>query len=350
MASSSFSLSLELPQVKICEVYEIALRDGTTYYYTSHSEDKLWNGITYTFLPITRDPINFGINLEMDTVKVYLACISGDLVDYLQANHLDNAEVTITRIQYDATVYSADDELIIFKGHADIAFNRNILELELRPWMDSLNIQAPRRIYQEPCNSSLFDSECGLIQSSFSYSSAATNGNKSLVIDTNRGLVYKVEFDGGGADTVKKGEIITGGDGAGIAQIVNVVYDDAATGRLWYCELTGTQYVNDETLLSAAGGSVVVNGTPEERTDLYERGELRITTGANAGQRRPILSDQSYEIKPFWPFAANVDAGDSYKIYPQCDLRAAETCRSWYGNDDNFSGFLYVPHIEDTMI
>jgi hypothetical protein len=349
--SPSFSLSLELPTLKLCELYEVTLRDGNTYYYTDHPVDYLWNSQTYTALPITRDPINFNLNLETDTVKVYLAGISGDLVTYVQANNLDDAEVTIKRIHWNTGTYASDDELIVFKGNADVSFNRNLLTLELRPWIDSLNLQVPAHTYQEPCNWRIYEDGCGLKQSSFSYTGTATNGNQGVLIDVTRGLLYKLQFDGGDvADTIHKGELVTGGVGAGTALVVNVMYESDGSGRLWYCELNGTQFVDDETLLGSGGGSVTVNGAPEENLTLYERGELHVTTGNNAGQRRPILSDQSYNITPFWPFPNDVVNGDSYKVYPGCDGRAAETCRSWYDQDDNFRGYLYIPAFEEMMM
>lgn len=353
-ASASFSLSLELPQLKICELYEVALRDGNTYYYTSHSADLTWRGQTYTALPIVRDAINFNINLEQDTVKVYLAAITGALVDIIQANAIDQAELTIKRIHWsweDSPGIADHDELIIFKGHADVSFNRDILVLELRPWIDSLNIQTPRRTFQDPCNSMIYDDECGLAQSSFSYTGAATNGNRTMLIDSDRGIVYKAHFTGGDtANTIHKGELVTGGVGAGTAVVVNIMYEDDGTGRLWYCELNGTQFVDTETLLGSGGSSVAVSGSPSENTTLYERGELRIRTGSNAGQRRPILTDQSWTTTAFWPFASIIRAGDSYSLYPGCDGRADETCHSWFGNGTNFSGFLYIPRIEETLL
>jgi len=256
--------------------------------------------------------------------------------------------VTIKRIVRGAS-YASDNEWIVFEGYADISFTRSILQLDLRPWIDSLNIQVPRHIFEEPCNNSLFDETCGLVQSSFSYTGTATGGSKSALIDVNRGLVFKVQFSASTAsDTIKKADGILGSVGGAVAVAVNVMYEDDGSGRLWYCELNGTQFVDGE-VISSGTATVTASGSPEEVTDFYERGELYMRTGANAGQRRPVLTDQSYTIVPFWPFPSANQAGDSYDLYPGCDCRASETCHSWYGNDPNFRGFLYIPRVEETL-
>lgn len=346
--SQSLSLSLELEGIKVTELYEVTLRDGNTYYFTSHQVDVVWDGITYTALPITRDPIRTGINLEMESCMVYVAGISGDLVTYVQDNNLDDAKVTIKRIVRGAS-YAADNEWIVYEGYADVSYSRSILQLDLRPWIDTLNIQVPRHIFEEPCNNCIFDETCGLTQSSFSYTGAATGGNQSALIDTNRGLVFKAQFSASTeADTIKKGDGITGSMGGAIAVAVNIMYEDDGSGRIWYCELDGTQFVDGETVTNGSA-TITISGTPEEVDDFYERGELYIRTGANAGQRRPILTDQSYTITTFWPFPNANQAGDSYTIWPGCDNRANETCHSWYGNDTNFRGFLYIPRVEETL-
>jgi len=331
----------------LAELYDVAMRDGTTYYFTSHHMAIIWNGHTYIPAAINRDPIRFGINLEMDTCKVYMGCLTGDVVEYLQQNNLDAAWLTIKQIVRGST-YAADKEVPLFVGMADVEFNRDILILELKPWIDSLNIQVPRNTYQEPCNWFVFDDNCGLDQSSFSYMGAATTGSRTILTDTGRGILYKAQFtDGDLGAKIAKGQTITGSGGT--AQVVNIMYEDDASGRLWYCELSGAQFANGEVLTSSSG-SVTVSGSPGEDGTFFARGELYMRTGDNAGQRRPILSDLSFTLTSLWPMPALIAPGDSYTIYPGCDGRAAETCHSWYGNDDKFYGFLYIPRVEEAML
>jgi uncharacterized phage protein (TIGR02218 family) len=181
--SPSFSLSFENAQLRVAELYDVELRTGDTYYFTSHDRDVSWHGHTYTALPITRDPIQGGINFEMPTAKVYLANISGDLVDYVQTNGLDDAEVTIRQIIRGST-WAADDEVVLFKGNADIEFNRMILILELRPWIDSLNIQVPRCTYQESCCWTFGDEFCAIDRAAYAHTGLATAGTQMVLWDT----------------------------------------------------------------------------------------------------------------------------------------------------------------------
>jgi hypothetical protein len=359
--SSSYSVSIDNDELQVCEIYTIELRDGTVYRYTSDPSPVIWDSDqnTYTPLPIARGSIQFGMNFEPDTMDIYLPAIEGGLTTYLAQNNLDNCELTIKRILRN-TSYSSDDEIIIFIGSADIEYDRQIITLHCKPWIDSLNIQVPRHTYQEGCNYSLYESGCSLDQSSFSYDGTATGGSQLTVEDTARGLVYAVLFDGGDiVDTIKKGDAITGSIGAGTAKVVNVVYyaDDSnprplttpTTGTIWYCYLSGTQFVDDEILTSGTGATVTVNGAPWEFTTLYKQGEVRIRSGNASGQRRPILSDQSYVITAMWPFPASIDNGTSYTIYPGCD-GTGNTCLSWYDNEPHFRGFMYIPKVEDVMM
>ena len=272
--SSSLSLSLELPAVRVAELYDVALRDGNTYYFTSHQLDIVWNGTTYTALPIARDPIQAGINLEINSCRVYLAGISGDLVTYIQQNNLDAAEVTIRRIFRGAS-YASDNEWIIFKGHADVEFNRSTLILELQPWIDSLNIQVPRCTYEETCLWSAFDDFCGLDRADYAHTGGATSGTEMILWDTS-----------------------------------------------W-----------------TAGPAV----------PRFGNGEMVISSGPCAGQRRPIASHDGHSLEFMWPLPAAISAGDSYTAYPGCDGRV-DICSSWYDNLDHWRGYVYIPRIEEAML
>jgi len=273
--SQSLSLSIENETIALAELYDVVLRDGTLLYFTGHHVDIVWNGITYTSLPITRDPIQTGINLEIDSCKVYLAGISGDLVEYVQQNNLDYAKVTIKRIARGAT-YASDNEWIVFRGFADVEFNRSILILDLKVWIDSLNIMVPRCIYQETCLHTVFDEFCGLDEDDYAVSGGATGGTRMMLSDT-----------------------------------------------AW-------------------------SATPV--APRYGSGEMVITAGDNAGQRRPVVSHDGNSFGVMWPFPTAIASGDSYTVYPGCDGRPVLTCDSWYSNTDNFRGYVYIPRIEESML
>ena len=349
-ASVAFTNAIALETVKIAELYIIELRTGSIFYYTSHSRDIIWDATphTYVSLPITRSPISSNVNLEADAVSIQLANISGDLYDLVQANILDSAKITIKRILWTET-YADQMEITLFVGTADITFDRAILVLKCRSILNSLNIQVPREIYQEPCNFTLYDDGCSLVRADFKYSGSATanGGDNFTIIDTDL-VVYKVDFDNGDEDNpVEIGDALTG-DSGGDGECINIVYLTASTGTIWYVENT-QQFVDDE-VITGGGNTVDVNGTPAEDTTFYEKGEIEITSGDNDGERRMIILSSSGTITVAVAFPNEVLSAVTYDVYPGCDKRAEATCQNKYNNSDNFNGYLYVPKVQETIM
>jgi uncharacterized phage protein (TIGR02218 family) len=78
----------------------------------------------------------------------------------------------------------------------------------------------------------------------------------------------------------------------------------------------------------------------------FERGMLRLTTGAGAGLAGLIKSDRlegAVRTVILWqPLPAAVASGDGLRLDPGCDKRA-ETCRLKFDNILNFQGFPFIP-------
>jgi len=220
--NATFSTAIAEGSLKVAELFILELADGSVYRYTSHSKNITWDAgsNTYTAIVISRGPIQFTNSFESDSVEVRIGNISGDLYAEVQANVLDACKITIKRILWDDT-YAVDKEIIVFIGFADIEFDRSVLILQCRPLEDSLNVKLPRHTYQEPCNNSLFDTTCSLIRTTHKYEGTATGGTSITLIDTDRGSVYKVAFDGGdSSNAIEIGDTITGGVGAGTGVVV----------------------------------------------------------------------------------------------------------------------------------
>jgi hypothetical protein len=349
--SSAFQTAIAEETVKLAELYKLDLADGTSYYYTTHQQDIVWDSPSNTYSsvqPLERKDIGYRHTGEFDEVEVAMSNIAGDLFDTVHLNVLENALLTIKRIRWDQT-YASDEEYILFIGTVDVRFNRKVLSLSCRPYIDSLNIMVPRHLFQEPCNHRLFDPGCELSRTAYAYAGAATDGTRTTLEDTTRGTVYKVSFDAGDEDLpIEIGDTVTGQTGAGTGVVVNVIYITAATGSIWYVEQTGVQFVDDEELQNAGADSVVCNGAPAEDTTYYEMGELEMTSGNNSGSRRPILTNSSDTITVMWPFVVAIDAADTYNIYPGCD-QTTSICLGRFNNADNFRGFPYIPRFEEAM-
>lgn len=346
--NANFQTAIAATNLKVAEIYDVTLSNGNTYYFTSHSQDIVWNvgDDVYTSLPIMRGPIQTNMNLEMDVVEIRLANISGDLYDILQNNTLNNIKVVIKRILWDET-YAPDMEITYFVGIGDIEFDRQELVIHCRSILDSLNIQVPRNLFQEPCNYRLYDDNCSLTQADYEYQGTVTSGTKITLVDASRGTVYKGIFDDA-TNTLSIGDTITGGNNGYTAVIVQIVYSTATTGFVWYVELSNTANFEDDEVLTSGANDITLNGTPTTDTSFYAMGELKVNTGDNAGERRPILKDSGNTITLMWPLPNTLVLNDTYSIYPGCDKRAI-VCEERFGNEANFRGFLYVPKVEDSL-
>jgi hypothetical protein len=192
-----------------------------------------------------------------------------------------------------------------------------------------------------------------LNQFDYEYYGTATGGSETTLVDAVRETVYDVDFDGGDSDNpIEIGDTITGQVGAGTAKVLNIIYSTEMTGTIWYAELSGLQFVDDEEIQNTDSDSIIVNGTPAADTSelgFYEKGELEMLTGNNAGLRAEILSNTGDTITIFGKFPYPIANGDTYKIIPGCKYKSS-ICQNVYHNEANFAGFLYVPKIEETMM
>ena len=348
--SAAFSAAIAEGCVRICELYDFALTNGTTVRITDHDRDKTWNaaGDTYTALPIGRGPIRFDTDGQVEECQVDISKISGDLADIVADNGLEGCELTIKKIRWDAD-YAADEEIQIFVGTPDVGYNSMEMSLNFTSIFGSLNIMVPAHMLQDPCNYAVFDETCGLTQADYAYSGTATGGTQVSLIDTTAGTLYKVDFDAGDSDNpIEMGDAITGQDGGGTAVVVQIIFLTATTGTLWYLEQAGAQFVDDEEIQNGDTDSIVCNGTPAEDQTFYRGGELEITSGTNNGQRRKIENRSGSTITPCWPLIAAAGAGVTYKIYPGCD-GSTETCHYRFNNADEWNGYPYIPPIEEVL-
>jgi hypothetical protein len=348
--SAAFEAAIAQSMVRIAELYTCELANGTIYRYTTHQKDVIWDagGNTYQSVAFERGPIRRNTNGEFDEVELSMGNISGDLWDMVHKNVLDAAEVTIRRFRWDAS-FAADEEIEIFRGTPNIGFDRKTLTLTAIAEGGSLNILVPRHVYQPSCNHGLFDTTCGLTQSDYGYSGTATGGTASTLIDATAGVLYKVDFDAGDSgNPIEIGDTVTGQVAAGTGVVVQIIYLTASTGTLWYLEQSGVQFVDDEELQNAGADSVVCNGVPAEDVEFWQGGELRIDSGANNGERRPILSNLTNTRTACWPFPSAIVNGVSYTIFPGCDGRAV-TCDLRYNNKEKFRGFPHVPPVEEVI-
>lgn len=94
------------------------------------------------------------------------------------------------------------------------------------------------------------------------------------------------------------------------------------------------------------GGIFVLPGLASFAAGWFERGRLRVLTGAGRDLTGVIRHDRRTPegrlIELWSPLRATLDPADRVRLEPGCDRRAA-TCRAKFGNIANFQGFPFIP-------
>lgn len=80
----------------------------------------------------------------------------------------------------------------------------------------------------------------------------------------------------------------------------------------------------------------------------YDNGQIRFTSGPNAGITKAIKSYFAQQLFFNSPLPLPPNAGDTFIAYPGCDKTQA-TCTTKFNNLTNFEGFPYVP-VPETAI
>lgn len=206
----AFITAIKEGTVKVTELYEFTLRNGVTYYYTSHSDDIDWGtpSLRYYSAPLQRTEISTAMNLEVDTTSLTIAGISRELFEAAKNNQLEGIALVEKRILWDQSSDSGM-EFIMFVGTGRASYTRNTLTISVTSVLNSLNIVVPRNLFQQPCNWGLFSTGCTLVRADYKESSTATLDAASdyTIIDS------AFNVPGGDPKKYNNGEIeITSGD------------------------------------------------------------------------------------------------------------------------------------------
>ena len=103
---------------------------------------------------------------------------------------------------------------------------------------------------------------------------------------------------------------------------------------------------------SAAGGStraMVKTAALPHAAGYYESGELRFTSGANAGARRSVrLQPDTTTLHLSYPLLHAVTPGDQFQLWPGC-AHTWDECQSKFANGSSFNGQPFVPSPETAL-
>ncbi|MEM9250094.1 MAG: DUF2163 domain-containing protein [Pseudomonadota bacterium] len=111
--------------------------------------------------------------------------------------------------------------------------------------------------------------------------------------------------------------------------------------------LSSPTFATDAEVASAeAGRRFTFDGLTGYAPAWFERGRLRVLTGASAGLVGQIKIDREVgatrEIELWQDLRGDVSAGDVVRLEAGCDKRIA-TCRQKFSNVLNFRGFPHIP-------
>jgi len=107
-------------------------------------------------------------------------------------------------------------------------------------------------------------------------------------------------------------------------------------------DITKSPYKKTGTADASSTASKLVDAERTEQDNWWKYGILKMTSGANAGLKREILSSTSTgEINLLYTFPNPIAEGDAYEIQVGCKKTFSE-CRDKYNNLDNFGGFPSV--------
>lgn len=128
------------------------------------------------------------------------------------------------------------------------------------------------------------------------------------------------------------------------------IYSDYCNHQLYgsYCGLTKT----DWQVMSAAeeGSTKAIIVSPvflfsAHAGGWWMKGEIKMTSGANANVSRSIISHSDQYVIVLIPFVEEIVPGDTFTVWAGCD-KSGIMCDEKFSNYANFFGFEYTPKPE----
>lgn len=177
-----------------CDLYELRLRSGVTYYWADSDADVSYNGQIYKSDGpiIVRDKIATNSTVSVDKMTVSISTNEQDKiggVPIMAVAHnggFDGAQMTLKRAFFDDN-YTIIDAVGLFTGLCEVSQGGGLtLKLNVKSIVQKLNIEYPNRRYYPQCPFSVYSKECGVDISKFRKSGKVTalgSGPNSIRID-----------------------------------------------------------------------------------------------------------------------------------------------------------------------
>lgn len=290
-ASTALTNLLTTGQFMYAALFQISLVNGGNLYYTSHENDILWNGNTYSAGGITgpyfdqegnkaKMTQSIGLSAQQFQVTVMpgAATINGQsFLSAVRQGVFDGAEITWSGAYWaqgtnenplvPVAPVGVVPKMVTRIAEGDVA--RSCFVFTGNDHLELLNQNMPRNLYQSGCNNTLYDSGCTL--------------NKAL---------YGINGS-----------------------------------------------------VSAGSSATQINAILSQATGYFDLGLITFTSGILNGVSRSVRayiqgSPSTFSLIPPFPIAPAT--GDTFTIYPGCD-RTRPTCQGKFNNLTNFRGFPFIP-------
>ena len=395
-------------QFIMADLYSVTLAAGGVLRWTSADIDLAIEGHVFSsVVQVKRDKIKVSVGLEVDTLNLTVYPDESTVIDgtpfvaAVRAGALDGAVVLLERAFFTPVDWEAFAPYIIVDAAGNIEidsqgnqltgatapsriptpdyvgkitrfiglvsdieqFTGTEVPITVKSYLELLNVNMPRNIYQPTCRRTLFDAGCALVKNSGAWHS----DNVAVTYGGSKGVVMAVLPQATSAAT---GNLLNYpiGTGDGTKTSFTVALPHAPNGvsgvyfnggRTLMVTSNGVQQTigygqtlqgTDATIefeLAPDNGTVITADFPYSISGYYDLGTVTFTSGANAGQSRTIkqclqgiggFASISFAL----PLPCEPVVGDLFSIYAGCDKQQT-TCAGKFSNLANFSAEPYVP-------
>ncbi len=183
-------------------LYKIVLVNGGTTYYTTGDVPLSFGGNTYlTAAQVgaifgkkgSRTKIKWQIGVEVDTMEFDVIPNSGTIggqywLDAIKQGVFDSADVTFMHAYWPQQAYTAlilpTGVLTMFAGRvAPLTSGRSSTKFTVNSYLDLLNQNLPKNLYQSGCINTLYDTGCTLNPASFVLAGTALTGSTASILN-----------------------------------------------------------------------------------------------------------------------------------------------------------------------
>lgn len=278
----AFALDSNIPLIK-ADLFIFVLADGTTYYWTSYTQDLLFEGNVYSSRSpwLNRTKWNVGNTMEVPTMTVIIRALNTSFAGGASIKRqiinglLDGATFTLIRVFMptpgDVTTLGG---MTLFSGvTADAKVLGTRAEITCKGKNNLLAQYAPRNVYQVTCLHAFCDAGCTLNRATFTTPfTVGTSGLSALFIP-------------------------------------------------W-------------------------DGSPPSNFALYKQGTLTMTSGDAAGSQRTIIDSESDGLTLSYPLDEVPAPGDTFTAFEGCDKTkdsgSGQSCTD-RANTQNFFAVPFLP-------